>query len=161
MRQRVLYFNAITLLLSEQYLKNSPNMKDVVETTNPFCTEFFNNIQLDANAISLLTELSRRTKVLLYPLQQRFTRKFLIEQGFDDSALAPNASYKVRFGDSNEVNHRIAHAAAIDADWFIISDQHDKTFLQSHFPDQYIDAGTSGVTPELMSRLYDKFTLPN
>lgn len=161
MRQRVLYFNAVTLLLSEQYLKSSPNMKDLLETSNPFSIEFFNKVQLDANAISLLTEFSCNTKVLLYPLQQRFTREYLIEQGFDDSALAPNASYKVRFGDSNKVNHRIAHAAAIDADWFIISDEHDKAFLAPYFSEQYIDAGTSGVTPELMSRLYDKFTLPN
>lgn len=136
-------------------------MKDIVKETNPFSTEFFDKVQLDGNAISMLNDLSRKTKVLLYPLQQRFTREYLIEQGFDDSALAPSASYKVRFGDSNKVNHRIAHAAAIDADWFIISDEHDKAFLAPYFSEQYIDAGTSGVTPELMSRLYDKFTLPN
>jgi len=156
MRQRILYFDVISLLLSEQYTKSTPHIKQLVDTATPFSSYFFEKIQLDQHAINLLNEFSRKTNVLLYPIQQRFEREFLITQGFDESVLAVDASYKVRYGDTNEINHKIAHAHAIDSDWFFVSDRYDKAFIETQFPERVIDAGVAGVTPDLIQNLMDK-----
>ncbi|WP_417882796.1 hypothetical protein [Vibrio rumoiensis] len=159
MRQRVLYFNVVSLLLSAPCRENLQSIQLAFDATHQFGKESIENISLDKQAIHLLNEFSRKMNVLLYPLQQRFTRDFLVIQGFDDSALAPNASYKVRYGDSNEVNHKIAHASTISADWFIASDKYDKVFLEPHYSDRFIDTGVEGVCPSFIQRLIDKFVV--
>lgn len=157
MKQRVLYFDVVSLLLSAPYRESSLSIQQALDATNQFGKEFIENISLDKQAINLLNEFSRKMNVLLYPLQQRFTRDFLVVQGFDDSALAPNASYKTRYGDSNEVNHKISHAHAINADWFFVSDGYDKEYIEPQFPERFIDAGAKGVSPDLIQNLMDKF----
>ena len=159
MGQRVLYFNVVRLLLSASYRENSQSIQLAFDATNQFGKDSIENISLDKQAINSLNEFSRKANVLLYPLQQRFKREFLVELGFADSALAPNASYKVRYGDSNEVNHKIAHAGAINADWFIASDKYDKAFLEPHYSDRFIDIGVEGVSPSLIQSLMDKFVV--
>ncbi|PNH93717.1 hypothetical protein [Vibrio diazotrophicus] len=157
MKQRVLYFDVVSLLLSAPDRESSLSIQQAFDATNQFSKEFIENISLDKQAINLLNEFSRKANVLLYPLQQRFKREFLVEQGFADSALAPNASYKVRYGDSNEVNHKISHAHAINADWFFVSDGYNKEYIKPQFPGRFIDAGVAGVSSDLIQNLMDKF----
>ncbi len=139
------------------YRERSPNVQQTFDCISQFSPEFFDNISLDKEAIELLTEFSQKADVLLYPIQRRFKRDFLIKQGFDESVLAPDASYTVRYGDTNEVNHKISHAHAIDADWYFVSDDYDKAFIEPQFPERFIDAGIGGVSSDLIQNLMDKF----
>ncbi len=157
MRNRVLYFDVSSLLLSIPYREHSPNVQQTFDCISQFSPEFFDNISLDKEAIELLTEFSQKADVLLYPIQRRFKRDFLIKQGFDESVMAPDASYTVRYGDTNEVNHKISHAHAIDADWYFVSDDYDKAFIEPQFPERFIAAGIGGVSPDLIQNLMDKF----
>ncbi len=157
MKNRVLYFDVSSLLLSAPHRERSPNVQQTFDCISQFSPEFFDNISLDKEAIELLTEFSQKADVLLYPIQRRFKRDFLIKQGFDESVLAPDASYTVRYGDTNEVNHKISHAHVIDADWYFVSDGYDKAYIEPQFPERFIDAGIGGVSPDLIQNLMDKF----
>ncbi|CAM2889762.1 hypothetical protein [Vibrio diazotrophicus] len=157
MRNRVLYFDVSSLLLSSPSRENAQGVQQAFDCDTPSSPTFFDNISLNKKAIELLTEFSQKSDVLLYPIQKRFKRDFLIKQGFDESVLAPDASYTVRYGDTNEVNHKISHAHVIDADWYFLSDEYDKAFIEHHFPDRFIDAGSEGVSPDLIQNLMDKF----
>lgn len=159
MRNRVLYFDVSSLLLSAPSRENAQGVQQAFDCDNPSSLTFFDNISLNKKAIELLTEFSQKSDVLLYPIQKRFKRDFLIKQGFDESVLAPDASYTVRHGDTNEVNHKISHAHVIDAEWYFLSDGYDKAFIEPHFPERFIDAGTSGVSPYLIQNLMDKFNV--
>ncbi|ELF5301496.1 hypothetical protein RBG13_002913 [Vibrio cholerae] len=150
MKKRVLYFNVISLL--------TPSCKEqIAHSTILFSHDLLEHIVLDQNAIALLTEFSQKTSVLLFPLQSRFHREFLIQNGFEDSVLAPDANYTVRRGDMNEVNHRIAHANAINSDWYIASDKYDKKFLEPHLSDRFVEIDAEGVSPKWIEMLINKF----
>jgi hypothetical protein len=56
----------------------------------------------------------------------------------------------------NEVNHKIAHAGSIDAQWFFISDKYDKAFLEPSFSERFIEAPSDGVTSEFIEILVDR-----
>ena len=156
MKKRVLYFNVCSLLLSSSYKVGAPYVREVIELVDQFSPEFFEKIRLDKSSIALLNSFSHKTGVLLYPIQQRFQRAFLVAQGFEDTVLAPDAMYRVRRGDMNKINHRIAHAAAIDAEWFVASDNYDRAFLEPYFAKRFIEAPSDGVTSEFIEILVDR-----
>ena len=150
MKKRVLYFSVISLL--------TPSCKEqIAHSTIPFSPDLLEHIVLDQNAIALLTEFSQKTGVLLFPLQKRFHREFLVQNGFEDSVLAPDVNYAVRLGDSNEVNHKIAHAHAINSDWYIASDKYDKKFLEPHFADRFVEIDAEGVSRKCIEMLINRF----
>lgn len=150
MKKRVLYFNVVSLL--------APSCREqVAQLTIQFSPDLLEHIVLDQNAVALLTEFSQKTSVLLFPLQSRFHREFLIQHGFEESVLAPDVNYAVRLGDSNEVNHKIAHARAINSDWYIASAKYDKEYLEAHFADRFIEIDAEGVSPKWIEMVINKF----
>lgn len=161
MNKRVLYFNVAGLLLSKQYLASKPDLKRLFEDTqSTLQSDFVNRINLDTVGISLLSSFSTSSGVLLYPLGERYSRQFLINQGFSESVLAPDAEFRMRYNETNSVRRMIAHANAINASWFIASDVVDSNFLIPHFPDRIIEIDTyEGVTRQFLIDLEDKIPL--
>ncbi|MDE1225388.1 hypothetical protein MCT03_14230 [Vibrio aestuarianus] len=80
MKNRVLYIDVSSLLLSAPYRESAQAVQQFIDFHSQFNQEFFDNISLDKRAIELLTEFSQKSSFLLYPIQKRFKRDFLIKQ---------------------------------------------------------------------------------
>lgn len=154
---RILYFDVVSMMLSNRYVTNNPDLANVIglRLVNP--NEFWKCVRLDIESISMLNEFCRTSGVKIYPLGTNYSRDFLITQGVDASVLAPDVTIKTRMDDRNVIRRMLSHAAAAGADdWLIIGDVNIDC-LKPQFTEHYVDSVFGlGVTPELISTLYER-----
>ena len=153
----ILYFEVSSIMLSNRYVTNNPDVENVMGLRLENPNEFWKSVRLDIESVSMLNDFCRKTGAKMFPLGTTYNREFLITQGVDANMLAPEATIKMRMDDRNEIRRMLAHAAAIDADdWIVIGDVNIEC-LKPQLTEHYLDSVFGlGVTPELISKLYKR-----
>lgn len=123
---KILYFDILSLLYSNQYIDSDPNVpipfdkwfrtrtKTLLETVTP-----------DFRSINNQRNTASEAGLLISPLGACYSRAYLIKNGvFSDYELAPETdlSFRMRMDDSDPTRQMIAHAYRLNAQWFVCGD---------------------------------------
>lgn len=112
----------------------------------------------DSQAIDKLRDAASEAGLLLYPLGTFYNRAYLIEQGmFSSDELAPETElpFRMQMDDNNPVRRMIAHAYALNAQWYVCGEVGSEELLQP-YPDRHLRSEFGkGVTSELIAKISD------
>lgn len=154
----ILYFDVSSIMISNRYVANNP---DVARAKDQWIragsNELLMRVRLDPESISTLTDFCRGSGVKMFPLGTLYSRKFLIAQGIEPCVLAQEVSIHRRMDDSSEIRRILSHVAAIGADdWIVIGDINPESLTPSFIENHIDSVFGEGVTPELVSKLYER-----
>ena len=154
---KILYFDMLSLFYSNEYFhSNASAHAKYKEWFNTRTKTLLEMVKPDSQAIDKLINAASEAGLLLYPLGTFYNRAYLIEQGvFSSDELAPETElpFRMQMDDNNPVRRMIAHAYALNAQWYVCGEIGSEELLQP-YPERYLSSEFGkGVTSQLISKI--------